>query len=158
MAPAEGLPPATREALFNDAVRITAAAKYLCAGTVEFLVDAQGRHYFIEVRVKVAVLLVFLRGWLGVSVCLSVTGCCRLCSSRLKPQSQSHATSSIQTHTPTHSPLPKPTEPTHNNNATTKQVNPRVQVEHTVTEEVTGIDIVQSQVNHARIALHNTIQ
>ena len=26
------------------------------------------------------------------------------------------------------------------------EVNPRVQVEHTVTEEVTGIDIVQSQI------------
>ena len=29
------------------------------------------------------------------------------------------------------------------------QVNPRVQVEHTVTEEVTGIDIVQSQIKLA---------
>ena len=26
------------------------------------------------------------------------------------------------------------------------EVNPRVQVEHTVTEEVTGIDIVQAQI------------
>jgi pyruvate carboxylase len=26
------------------------------------------------------------------------------------------------------------------------EVNPRVQVEHTVTEEITGIDIVQSQI------------
>ena len=76
MAPAEGLPPATRKALFEDAVRLTSEAKYLCAGTVEFLVDKQGRHYFIE-------------------------------------------------------------------------VNPRVQVEHTVTEEVTGIDIVQTQIRLA---------
>ncbi len=53
MAPAEGLPPATRTALFDDAVRLTSAAKYLCAGTVEFLVDKEGRHYFIEVRVWV---------------------------------------------------------------------------------------------------------
>jgi pyruvate carboxylase len=29
------------------------------------------------------------------------------------------------------------------------EVNPRVQVEHTVTEEVTGIDIVQSQIRLA---------
>lgn len=71
-APAFGLPEATRQALFDDAVRLCANAKYKCAGTVEFLVDKEGRHYFIE-------------------------------------------------------------------------VNPRVQVEHTVTEEVTGIDIVQSQ-------------
>ena len=52
---------------------MTSQANYLNAGTVEFLVDSQGRHFFIE-------------------------------------------------------------------------VNPRVQVEHTVTEEVTGLDIVKSQV------------
>jgi len=33
----------------EDAVRLTKAAKYKNAGTVEFLVDQQGRHYFIEV-------------------------------------------------------------------------------------------------------------
>lgn len=31
----------------------------------------------------------------------------------------------------------------------TLQVNPRIQVEHTVTEEVTGIDIVQAQIRIA---------
>jgi pyruvate carboxylase len=30
------------------------------------------------------------------------------------------------------------------------EVNPRVQVEHTVTEEVTGIDIVRAQILHRR--------
>jgi biotin carboxylase len=30
------------------------------------------------------------------------------------------------------------------------EVNPRIQVEHTVTEEVTGIDIVKAQIHHAR--------
>jgi len=73
MAPATGLPESTRLAILNDAVRLTSAVKYKNAGTVEFLVDEEGRHYFCE-------------------------------------------------------------------------VNPRVQVEHTVTEEVTGIDIVQSQI------------
>lgn len=29
------------------------------------------------------------------------------------------------------------------------QVNPRIQVEHTVTEEVTGIDLVQAQIRIA---------
>ncbi|CAE7766183.1 PYC2, partial [Symbiodinium sp. KB8] len=72
-APARHLPKGTREAILNDAVRLTSEANYLNAGTVEFLVDKQGNHYFIE-------------------------------------------------------------------------VNPRVQVEHTVTEEVTGLDIVQSQI------------
>ncbi|DAZ99854.1 TPA: hypothetical protein N0F65_008597 [Lagenidium giganteum] len=75
-APAIGLPPATEKAMIDDAVRLTKAANYLNAGTVEFLVDQQGRHYFIE-------------------------------------------------------------------------VNPRIQVEHTVTEEITGIDLVQSQIRIA---------
>jgi len=30
------------------------------------------------------------------------------------------------------------------------EVNPRIQVEHTVTEEVTGVDIVQTQINIAQ--------
>ena len=75
-APAMGLDPKVREAMLGDAVRLTSKAKYRNAGTVEFLVDRQGRHYFIE-------------------------------------------------------------------------VNPRIQVEHTVTEEVTGIDIVQTQMKIA---------
>jgi len=76
MAPAWTLPMELRKQLHSDAVRLTSAAKYKNAGTVEFLVDAEGRHYFIE-------------------------------------------------------------------------VNPRIQVEHTVTEEVTGIDLVQSQIRIA---------
>lgn len=75
-APAVGLPPATEKAIIDDAVRLTKAAKYKNAGTVEFLVDQEGRHYFIE-------------------------------------------------------------------------VNPRIQVEHTITEEITGIDLVQSQLRIA---------
>ncbi|KAG2527234.1 hypothetical protein BBO99_00003551 [Phytophthora kernoviae] len=75
-APAIGLDPKTEKAMIDDAVRLTSAAKYLNAGTVEFLVDQQGRHYFIE-------------------------------------------------------------------------VNPRIQVEHTITEEITGIDLVQSQIRIA---------
>jgi pyruvate carboxylase len=75
-APAVGLPPATEQAMIDDAVRLTKAANYFNAGTVEFLVDQQGRHYFIE-------------------------------------------------------------------------VNPRIQVEHTITEEITGVDLVQSQIRLA---------
>lgn len=75
-APAVGLPPGTEQAMIDDAVRLTKAAKYLNAGTVEFLVDQKGRHYFIE-------------------------------------------------------------------------VNPRIQVEHTITEEITGVDLVQSQIRLA---------
>jgi pyruvate carboxylase len=69
-----GLPGNTRELILEDAVSLLKSANYLNCGTVEFLVDKQGQHFFME-------------------------------------------------------------------------VNPRVQVEHTVTEEVTGIDIVQVSSN-----------
>lgn len=49
IAPALGISQATREALWADALKLCKAAKYVNAGTVEFLVDEQGRHYFIEV-------------------------------------------------------------------------------------------------------------
>jgi pyruvate carboxylase len=76
VAPAVGLSETTREALTKDAVELAKAAGYRNAGTVEFLVDDDDRHYFIE-------------------------------------------------------------------------VNPRIQVEHTVTEEVTGVDLVQAQMRIA---------
>lgn len=75
-APAMHLPEETRAAMLSDAIRLLSAAKYRNAGTVEFLVDKEGRYYFME-------------------------------------------------------------------------VNPRVQVEHTVTEQITGVDIVQSQIQIA---------
>lgn len=62
-----------RQAICNDALRLAKAVNYRSAGTIEFLVDKHGNHYFIE-------------------------------------------------------------------------MNPRIQVEHTVTELVTGIDLVQSQI------------
>lgn len=62
-----------REEICRDAVKIARSVDYQSAGTVEFLVDKNGNHYFIE-------------------------------------------------------------------------MNPRIQVEHTVTEMTTGIDIVQSQI------------
>ncbi len=74
-APAPYLDDAQRAELTGYALNIGRAANYRCAGTVEFLMDADtGKFYFIE-------------------------------------------------------------------------VNPRVQVEHTVTEEVTGIDIVKAQIH-----------
>ena len=72
-APAPYLGEAQRAALCDAAVRLARAANYVCAGTVEFLMDVEGAFYFIE-------------------------------------------------------------------------VNPRIQVEHTVTEVVTGIDLVKSQI------------
>ena len=72
-APAWSVPQDTIEALHEDAVKIAKSVGYISAGTVEFLVDKEGHHYFIE-------------------------------------------------------------------------MNPRIQVEHTVTEQVTGIDLVRAQI------------
>ncbi|MCR4804367.1 MAG: pyruvate carboxylase, partial [Clostridia bacterium] len=71
--PAFSLPEALRSRLHEDALKIARHVGYVSAGTVEFLVDRHGNHYFIE-------------------------------------------------------------------------MNPRIQVEHTVTEEVTGVDIVRAQI------------
>ena len=74
LAPAPDLADDLRQGILDAAVKIGQQANYSCAGTVEFLVDAdEQKFYFIE-------------------------------------------------------------------------VNPRIQVEHTVTEEVTGIDIVKAQI------------
>ena len=72
-APAWSVPKATLEKLHADAVKISKHVGYINAGTVEFLVDRDGNHYFIE-------------------------------------------------------------------------MNPRIQVEHTVTEQVTGVDLVRAQI------------
>lgn len=82
IAPAPNLDPKVREAIAADALKIARFVNYQGAGTAEFLVDQQGKHYFIE-------------------------------------------------------------------------VNARLQVEHTVTEEVTGIDLVQTQI---KVAEGSTLQ
>ena len=76
ISPAPGLDEGLRERLCADAVAFARAVGYRNAGTVEFLVDGEGDHVFIE-------------------------------------------------------------------------MNPRIQVEHTVTEEVTSIDLVQTQLRIA---------
>ncbi|KAL2707763.1 Pyruvate carboxylase [Kluyveromyces marxianus] len=76
VAPAKTLPESVRNAILTDAVKLAKEAGYRNAGTAEFLVDNQNRHYFIE-------------------------------------------------------------------------INPRIQVEHTITEEITGIDIVAAQIQIA---------
>jgi pyruvate carboxylase len=82
IAPAPHLDPVLRERICSDAVAFARSIGYVNAGTVEFLVDPNGRHVFIE-------------------------------------------------------------------------MNPRIQVEHTVTEEVTDVDLVQSQM---RIASGETLE
>nr|CAI6399743.1 ASN_HP1_G0003880.mRNA.1.CDS.1 [Saccharomyces cerevisiae] len=76
VAPAKTLPREVRDAILTDAVKLAKVCGYRNAGTAEFLVDNQNRHYFIE-------------------------------------------------------------------------INPRIQVEHTITEEITGIDIVSAQIQIA---------
>ena len=76
IAPAPNLDRDIRKAMCADAVKFAQSIDYSCAGTVEFLLDADGRYVFIE-------------------------------------------------------------------------MNPRIQVEHTVTEEVTNVDLVQAQMRIA---------
>lgn len=45
----------TRKALYKDAIKAGKAVKYFSAGTIEFLVDKYGQHYFIEMNTRVQV-------------------------------------------------------------------------------------------------------
>src|SRR5919202_69147 len=54
-APAPGLAPAERARLGRWAVRLARAARYVGAGTAEFLRDAAGRYYFLEVNARLQV-------------------------------------------------------------------------------------------------------
>merc|ERR1712159_367664 len=46
IAPAKNLPKSVRDAILTDAVRLAKSVNYRNAGTAEFLVDEQNRHYF----------------------------------------------------------------------------------------------------------------
>jgi acetyl-CoA carboxylase biotin carboxylase subunit len=54
-APAPNLPRKTREALLRAAVKGAKAAGYSNAGTLEFLVDADGHCYFMEMNTRIQV-------------------------------------------------------------------------------------------------------
>ena len=54
-APATGLSRETREKIFKDACHLLSLNNYRNAGTVEFLVDKEGNHYFMEVNPRVQV-------------------------------------------------------------------------------------------------------
>ena len=54
-APSMALDPEQRAALCEDALRIGRQVSYRNAGTVEFLLDGEGRHYFIEVNPRIQV-------------------------------------------------------------------------------------------------------
>ena len=53
--PATNLPAATREVICDAAVRLTAAAHYRNAGTVEFVLAPDGNFYFLEVNTRLQV-------------------------------------------------------------------------------------------------------
>lgn len=55
MAPAFGLAEDIRQALFRDAVKLARHVNYRNAGTVEFMVDKHGKHFFLEVNPRVQV-------------------------------------------------------------------------------------------------------
>ena len=54
-SPSPGIDARTRRDLCASAVRLAKAAGYSSAGTVEFIVDAKGKHYFIEVNTRIQV-------------------------------------------------------------------------------------------------------
>ena len=54
-APCPVITPKLRRRLGDDAVRIAAAADYVGAGTVEFLVDPDNNYYFIEMNCRIQV-------------------------------------------------------------------------------------------------------
>lgn len=54
-SPAPNLPEKTRKALCESAARLVAESGYTNAGTVEFIVDANGNYYFIEMNARIQV-------------------------------------------------------------------------------------------------------
>src|SRR3989441_7126695 len=54
-SPAPNLGAETRAGLHRAALTVAAAVNYMSAGTVEFIVDAEGRHYFIEMNTRIQV-------------------------------------------------------------------------------------------------------
>jgi acetyl/propionyl-CoA carboxylase alpha subunit len=54
-APAPHLPEKTRQGLVKSALNLVRATKYRSAGTIEFLVDEKGRHYFLEMNTRLQV-------------------------------------------------------------------------------------------------------
>ncbi|HET9554021.1 MAG TPA: pyruvate carboxylase [Anaeromyxobacteraceae bacterium] len=54
-APSLAITPAQRQAICDDALKIARSVGYRNAGTWEFLLDQEGRHYFIEVNPRIQV-------------------------------------------------------------------------------------------------------
>ncbi len=54
-APSSILTPERRESMGQDAIRVAKSCNYAGAGTVEFLVDDSGQHYFLEMNTRLQV-------------------------------------------------------------------------------------------------------
>ena len=54
-SPSPGIPPKLRRSLSRAAVRVAETVHYTNAGTVEFLVDQAGHHYFVEMNTRIQV-------------------------------------------------------------------------------------------------------
>ncbi len=54
-APSSILTPERRESMGQDAIRVARSCNYSGAGTVEFLVDSSGQHYFLEMNTRLQV-------------------------------------------------------------------------------------------------------
>jgi geranyl-CoA carboxylase alpha subunit len=54
-SPSPAVSPAQREAMGRDAVAAARAVAYVGAGTVEFIVDAEGQHHFLEMNTRLQV-------------------------------------------------------------------------------------------------------
>ena len=77
IAPAPDLAVEIRDKMTRDAIALCKAVGYENAGTVEFLLDPQGNHYFMEVNARLQVehtVTEEITGWVGHSWCL--TYCC----------------------------------------------------------------------------------
>lgn len=55
IAPAPDLAPEIRDRMLRDAIALCKAVGYENAGTVEFLLDQEGNHYFMEVNARLQV-------------------------------------------------------------------------------------------------------
>lgn len=53
MAPAANLDPGCLKNILADAIKIAKFVNYRNAGTAEFLVDTENRHYFIEINPRI---------------------------------------------------------------------------------------------------------
>ncbi len=53
--PSVALTPESRQAICSDAVRLVKEGRYLGAGTVEFMLDSEGNHYFLEMNTRLQV-------------------------------------------------------------------------------------------------------